>query len=305
MVHFSLPKWYVSNWKAGLYALTKGRISKEILLRFLDPLPYYRCIEIPWVVSAMELPQYATVLDVASPKFIGVWLAGHFDLNIVLTDISDYFTVDYKLFAAALSNVNSQITMETQDARHMTYRDGSFHVVYSVSVLEHIPDDGDSVAIREMERVTKPGGRFLITVPFRQTYAEAFVTKDVYERKSEGSLIHWSRYYDLRTLNERLISQVKNSHLVSASIFRHRPLGYRILFGTPKPLRALRFVANPLHARVGFRRVTSNTRDFLDNALIQKPVSIDRFYGKRAEEVERQAQPFGVACIAFKKDGYD
>lgn len=49
------------------------------------------------------------------------------------------------------------------DARRLPFADGTFDVVITSEVLEHIQDD--VAAIAEMFRVLKPGGRFAATVP--------------------------------------------------------------------------------------------------------------------------------------------
>jgi SAM-dependent methyltransferase len=49
------------------------------------------------------------------------------------------------------------------DARHLPFPDGTFDVVITSEVLEHIQDD--VAAVSEMVRVLKPGGRFAATVP--------------------------------------------------------------------------------------------------------------------------------------------
>ncbi len=49
------------------------------------------------------------------------------------------------------------------DARRMPLADASFETIFSVSVLEHIPDVADVLA--EAVRVLRPGGTFAFTVP--------------------------------------------------------------------------------------------------------------------------------------------
>ena len=53
--------------------------------------------------------------------------------------------------------------LKCEDARKMSFKDSSFKSVLSVSVLEHIP--AVDKVLREVYRVLKPGGRFLLTVP--------------------------------------------------------------------------------------------------------------------------------------------
>ncbi len=51
------------------------------------------------------------------------------------------------------------------DVRAIPYREGSFDAVYSMGTVEHFDDS--AVAIREIYRVLKPGGRAIIGVPNR------------------------------------------------------------------------------------------------------------------------------------------
>jgi SAM-dependent methyltransferase len=52
-----------------------------------------------------------------------------------------------------------------QDGLRLGFRDGSFDVVWNGGVIEHFSDDGKVALIREMYRVTRPGGLLLIVVP--------------------------------------------------------------------------------------------------------------------------------------------
>src|SRR2546430_13462937 len=96
---------------------------------------------------------------------------------------------------------------EVQDGRALSYADASFDAAYSVSVLEHIPDGGDTVTLRELLRVVRPGGLVVVTVPFDRRYRETFVHGPVYERKAVASEpMFYERHYDRTTLAERLLS---------------------------------------------------------------------------------------------------
>jgi SAM-dependent methyltransferase len=66
-----------------------------------------------------------------------------------------------------------------QDVQHLTFADGSFDVVTSNQVMEHVPDDVQG--FRECLRVLKPGGALVFSVPLRDipaTAAKATVNDD-------------------------------------------------------------------------------------------------------------------------------
>jgi len=51
----------------------------------------------------------------------------------------------------------------SEDLLDLSYRDGQFDLVVTSDTLEHVPDLGGALA--EIERVLKPGGRHIFTVP--------------------------------------------------------------------------------------------------------------------------------------------
>jgi ubiquinone/menaquinone biosynthesis C-methylase UbiE len=58
------------------------------------------------------------------------------------------------------ANLGSRIRLELQDAKKLSYRDGSFAAVISNSIVHHIPDPAPVLA--EMVRVVGPGGTLFV-----------------------------------------------------------------------------------------------------------------------------------------------
>ncbi|KKN96887.1 hypothetical protein LCGC14_0165310 [marine sediment metagenome] len=55
-----------------------------------------------------------------------------------------------------------RLTCEIQDMQNLSYPNGRFDVVISLSAIEHIIGNGDIEAAREMGRICKPGGKVII-----------------------------------------------------------------------------------------------------------------------------------------------
>jgi len=51
---------------------------------------------------------------------------------------------------------------EFQDMTRTKYQDDFFDIVVSFSAIEHIPNNGDTLAAKEMARICKPGGKIII-----------------------------------------------------------------------------------------------------------------------------------------------
>lgn len=82
-------------------------------------------------------------------------LAGHFGARTTGIDIADTFDAEAK----------QTVDLRVMDATALGFPDAAFDLVYSFHALEHIPDD--RAALREMNRVLKPGGVACIGTPNR------------------------------------------------------------------------------------------------------------------------------------------
>jgi SAM-dependent methyltransferase len=184
------------------------------LKRLALPISYWRAREFSYVWRQLACPSGARVLDVGSPKDLAAMLARHRAYHVVATDILPHTVALSERYARAQGldgrgtrHGSGAVRSEVQDGRRLPYPDASFDAAYSVSVLEHIPDGGDTVAIRQLLRVVRPGGVVVVTVPFDRRYRETFVHGQVYERKAVGSEpVFYERHYDRQALAERLLS---------------------------------------------------------------------------------------------------
>ena len=108
------------------------------------------------------------VLDVGAGFGRHVYECARRSAQVVALDYAADEVVETRDTLAAMVD-SSEITADKLigvlrgDARHLPFPDGSFDVVITSEVLEHIQDDVRAIA--EMVRVLKPGGRFAATVP--------------------------------------------------------------------------------------------------------------------------------------------
>jgi hypothetical protein len=73
-----------------------------------------------------------------------------------------------------------------QDVQQMSFPDDVFDHILTFDVLEHVPDHG--MALREFFRCLKPGGRLMVTVPFRWTSQTHQIRAEL---RSNGEIEHF------------------------------------------------------------------------------------------------------------------
>lgn len=84
------------------------------------------------------------------------------------------------------------------DARHLPFADHSVDAIMAVSTLEHVVGlHGDRLAVGEIARVLRPGGRAWITVPYR--HAGSMIELD-------DSLDHFQWHYSPQSIVESLLA---------------------------------------------------------------------------------------------------
>src|SRR5205809_3444028 len=95
-------------------------------------------------------------LDFGSGYTFFPWYLAHLGWNVTCYDVDDRLE---PRFAARADR--AAVGLMVGDGSRLRYADDSFDAVYSVSVLEHVPTR--AAVLRELIRVLRPGGLFVLT----------------------------------------------------------------------------------------------------------------------------------------------
>ncbi|HEV3142070.1 MAG TPA: methyltransferase domain-containing protein, partial [Vicinamibacterales bacterium] len=158
-------------WAAGVGVGLRTLCREPVLglKRLALPVSYWRSAEFAYAWRQLQAPRGGRILDLGSPKDLAAMFARHRGYEVIATDILPDAVESSRRYARAQGidgRSAGRVHSEVQDGRALTYGDASFDAAFSVSVLEHIPDGGDSAAVRELLRVVRPGGVVVVTVPF-------------------------------------------------------------------------------------------------------------------------------------------
>ena len=183
---------YVLSVRLGLRYLVRHGWLREALIRVVVPLDPSRYLEFPETVRELRARPGDAVLDLASPKLVAVHLARQ-GVRVVSVDQLEEEIARWRKLTAGSPNLELAVA----DGRSLRFPDGAFDNAYSISVLEHIPDDGDIDALRELGRIVKPEGRVVLTLPYSAHYWEDWRERPVYRPgEPEGGRYFFGRWYD-------------------------------------------------------------------------------------------------------------
>lgn len=179
-------------------------------LRYLAvPVNYWRAREFALTLAAGDFQPSDLVLDIGSPKLLATYLAKHVGCRVVATDIESYFIHEIKRIQTILKIPDDRLDAQIEDGRRLGFSDDFFSKVYAISVLEHIPEDGDSLCMQEIARVLAPGGRCVITVPFWRESRVDYRPPDFYwaasSTTSADGQVFFQRRYSEEDLERRLL----------------------------------------------------------------------------------------------------
>jgi SAM-dependent methyltransferase len=136
------------------------------------------------MIAAFGLPADARILDIGTST--GTNLRMLRDLGF-----SRYEGLDMSDEAVRWCAEKGYGRVTRGDASALPFPDASFELVLATDIIEHVDDDG--LALREVRRVLKPGGRVLVTVPtFRMLWG------------LQDDVSHHKRRYRLHELSERI-----------------------------------------------------------------------------------------------------
>ena len=204
--------------RLGLAHLLRHGYLREAVIRVVVPLDPSRYLELPAVYAALAAHPGQHVLDLASPKLLAVALARE-GVNITSVDAFEEEIERWRTLTRGLR----RLSFERADGRALPFATGNFDHAYSVSVLEHIPGDGDRAALAELARVVRPGGRVLLTLPYAEHGWDEFRDRSLYGAESANpDRAFFQRWYDEHRV-ERLLGAAPGLRLLDREVVRLQP----------------------------------------------------------------------------------
>ncbi len=254
--------FYTYGMKVGAELMARGQV-KPALRRLIMPVSYWRALEFRMVYDNADFRPSDRILDIGSPKLLSLYIAKKLGAEVYSTDIDGYFVKEYTALRSAERLSPEKFHVEVEDGRKLSFADDYFDKVYSVSVIEHIPEHGDSECLREIGRVLRPGGLCLLTVPFapqsQDQYrpAKSFYWSSASTTAADGS-VFFQRRYSEQDLYDRLITpsglRVKKLLFAGEKVFEdsdrelleHLPPFTDVLLGPVQTLMARMLLRPPV-----------------------------------------------------------
>jgi 2-polyprenyl-3-methyl-5-hydroxy-6-metoxy-1,4-benzoquinol methylase len=159
--------WALSNSTSPQLLNDMVSLSRKHLSFF--PQTIIRCFEYPWVASKLLNSFGKRVLDLgAGVSVLPLWLAEN-GLNVVTIDYhnlirkldnrlswNEWGFLDFSLLDDRIVSINQDMTSFSDDL--------GFDVIYSVSVIEHMPADARRSMISRLKQLLRPDGRIILTL---------------------------------------------------------------------------------------------------------------------------------------------
>jgi SAM-dependent methyltransferase len=209
---------YRTSVGLGARYLVRHGFLRQAVVRVVVPLDPSRYLELPETLHELGATPGQRVLDLASPKLLAVTLARE---GVDVTSV-DELEPEIETWRK-LTQGEPRLSLLVADGRALPFESESFDHAYSVSVLEHIAGDGDAQALRELARVTKPGGRVVVTLPHAASYREDWRERAAFvDHGAVGGRYFFQRWYDDERAS-RLAAGAPALELVSTSVSRLQP----------------------------------------------------------------------------------
>jgi ubiquinone/menaquinone biosynthesis C-methylase UbiE len=246
--------------------LSRGIVSPKL---FLNPVSIVRYFEYDFAVKNLSLiEKVKNVLDISSPYLFGFYCCNKLNLNYTYLnpDLND-LTLVKKYSSKVIPHRNYKA--ETGDATKLDFPNNYFDSVISISVIEHINNDGDAAAIKEMWRVLKPSGVLILTFPVSKFFNIEYSESDTYGLNVDqiDEKYFFQRVYDEKSIKERLLNNIQDFTILEQQIFGETEQGFYNKYSERwKKKRLLETVKDPYYISKFFKYL--NTFDEIKESAV-------------------------------------
>ncbi len=158
-------KEYITKFNWNLWDLNTSGMNRNFYKNYFEVEKNHWLMKVRRMMVVDNLTKYFSrspkevkILDFGCGSGIFVGELGERGYDVSGTDISEE--------AIKFGELKGIKNLTIQDSHKLNYPDRQFDVVLSMDVLEHLEDE--SWAIKEVARVLKPGGKFIVMVPAYQ-----------------------------------------------------------------------------------------------------------------------------------------
>lgn len=157
----------------GTKALRAGDVRGGAVA-LLQGIGFYRCWELPLVVSYFQPAPGTRVLDVGSLKSVlpVYWALRGCQIWVVDIDPRVEIQYDYARYLGRQDLIDSGLHVIVQDATRTELDDESFDLITNISAVEHFTGDGDIAFVQESTRLLRQGGRLFLSFGIGPAYRE-------------------------------------------------------------------------------------------------------------------------------------
>lgn len=179
---------------------------RQISAMVLWPIDSVRYFEFDFIWQILSESPFYRYLDVSSPRMFPIILV-HKRPNIA-AELLNPDESDLSISAALVqaSGMSHRCHLRHCLIENAPFEPESFDAITSISVIEHIPDDTNS--LKKIWSLLKPGGRLLLSLPCAAEAEEEYRNVDYYGvqcQDERGYFFHQYKY-DVPRLEERIYS---------------------------------------------------------------------------------------------------
>jgi len=225
VVHLLLSIWF---WAGALFLSVPGLVfhlySSFLGARRLMGSPLDRKIIGALILFPMDTVRYfefdflwkslsrgktlGDYLDVSSPRLFSVRVLNTycFEKAVLINPVASDLLLTERLLKSC--GLNKRCEFRNCLIENLDDAPASFDTIVSISVIEHIPGEGDREAVKRIWELLRPGGRLLLSVPCAKEAFEEYLDFNEYEllTADDENFVFGQRFYDQGLLEERIFS---------------------------------------------------------------------------------------------------